>query len=295
MTTIFTCNDSFEAMMTCVYQAWDSRLGHRNIRLMLEPVEQQELFCDYIHVEGDPEKTEKVVRSIRRKISDEAYSQIFKAAMAFEPDRLDTIYRFLLLGFTYGRKVTDMLFEPAVIRILELSRKVGNEAHYFREFTRFVSVNLRPVISAVPSSWESASFGQSVSYGESPALRTSAQDGSPRQGLSEKVYVAHIEPKCNILTITARHFEDRMPSEHWIILDDNRLLAAVHPKDQPFYLTTLSPFHLEHLLELEKERDVYTDLWQEFFDTIGIQARANSKCQRTMLPLWYRKHMTEFL
>lgn len=268
MTTIFTCNDSFEAMMTCIYQAWDSRLGHRNIRLMLEPVEQQELFCDYIHVDGDPEKTEKVIRSIQRKISGEAYSQIFKASMSFEPDRLDTIYRFLLLGFAYGRKVTDMLFEPAVIRILELSRKVGNEAHYFREFTRFVSVNLRP------------SGGEAL---------------SPRQDFSEKVYVAHIEPKCNILTITARHFEDRMPSEHWMILDDNRQLAAVHPKDQPLYLMNLSPVHLERLLELERERDLYTDLWQEFFDTIGIDARANSKCQRTMMPLWYRKHMTEFL
>ncbi len=276
MTTIFTCDDSFESMMTCVYQAWDSRLGHRNIRLALEPVDQQELFCDYIHVDSDTEKTEKVIRSIRRKISDEAYRQIFMAAMSFEPDRLDAIYRFLLLGFAYGGKVTDMLAEPPVIRILELSRKVGNEAHFFREFTRFVLVDLSP---------SPKGGAPALSPGRAPA---------PWQASPEKIYVAHIEPKCNILTITARHFEDRMPSEHWMMIDDTRRLAAIHPKDQPLYLTSLSREELAHLLELEKNRDVYTDLWQEFFDTIGIGARTNPRCQRTMLPLWYRKHMTEF-
>ncbi|WP_334290823.1 DUF4130 domain-containing protein [Anaerostipes caccae] len=32
-----------------------------------------------------------------------------------------------------------------------------------------------------------------------------------------------------------------------------------------------------------------------FFETIGVEARKNPRCQKTMMPLWYRKHMTEFL
>lgn len=250
--TIFTCEDTFEGMMTCIYDAWASKAGHKNIRLKLEPVIQQEMFCSYVHVEPDGVKAEKVVRSIRQKISFEAYSQVYMAAMSFEEDKLDTIYRFLLLGFTYGGKVTDMLSAPPVMRILELKRKVGNEMHFFREFTRFTSV-----------------------------------DG--------RVYVSHMEPKCNVLGMVAEHFVDRMPSEHWMIVDDSRRMAAVHPGNTPFYLTALSGEEMERLRETEGQNDYYTDLWKTFFQTIGIDARKNPGCQRNMMPLWYRKHMTEFM
>lgn len=249
--TVFTCEDTFEAMMTCVYEAWASRLGHDNLRLQVEPMWQEELFCEYIHVEADARKAEKVVRSVQRKISPLAYRQMFLAAMSYQPDRLDAIYRYLVLGFSVGRGLTDMMFRPEVMWILELSRKVGNEANYFREFTRFTL-------------------------------------------LGGKVYVAHIEPKCNVTMLAAEHFADRMPSEYWMIIDDNRRIAAVHPKDQPFYMTGLTQEEFHILRETEEQKDIYTDLWKEFFRSIGIEARENRRCQRNLMPLWYRKHVTEF-
>lgn len=53
--TIFTCKDTFEDMMSCIYTAWASRLGHKNIRLKTEPIGNLELFCDYRHVDHDPD------------------------------------------------------------------------------------------------------------------------------------------------------------------------------------------------------------------------------------------------
>ena len=43
MTTIFTCQDRFDSMMTCIYDAWDFALkeGHDNAKVMREPVFQQ--------------------------------------------------------------------------------------------------------------------------------------------------------------------------------------------------------------------------------------------------------------
>ena len=35
---VFTCEDEFEAMMTCIYDAWSARLVHSNVRLMTEPI-----------------------------------------------------------------------------------------------------------------------------------------------------------------------------------------------------------------------------------------------------------------
>lgn len=248
---IFTCANTFEAMMTCIYEAWASRLGHANVKLLLEPVIEPELFAEYRHVEPDTEKTEKVVRSIQKKISIHAYHCVYAAALSFRKDKLDIIYRFLIYGFHFGRKSVDMLGIPEVAALFELNRKVQNEAHFFREFTRFAFIP--------------------------PAI-----------------YFAVIEPKCDVLTILAPNFVDRMPSESFVIADKNRLLAAVHPADEDYYLTPLSPEEFLRMEEAQKSSDPYVSLWKSFFQAIGIRHRKNEKCQRTMLPLWYRKHMTEF-
>ena len=75
---IYTCSDNFEDMMTCIYDAWASKEGHKNIRLMTEPVYEPELFCEYRHVDGDSEKSKKVIRSVQKQISFQAYQMIFQ-------------------------------------------------------------------------------------------------------------------------------------------------------------------------------------------------------------------------
>ncbi|WP_330422779.1 DUF4130 domain-containing protein [Anaerobutyricum hallii] len=42
-----------------------------------------------------------------------------------------------------------------------------------------------------------------------------------------------------------------------------------------------------------KDTDSMTALWKTFFQTIGIKERKNPVCQRNLIPLWYRKHMSE--
>ena len=69
---VYTCEDTFEAMMTCIYDAWASKEGHQNIRLKTEPLGTMELFCEYRTVTSDPVKARKVVRPIQQKISSTA-------------------------------------------------------------------------------------------------------------------------------------------------------------------------------------------------------------------------------
>lgn len=85
---IFTCKDRLEDIMTCIYDAWSEALliGHDQIQLKKEPVFQQTIFDEYIHVDQDLSKAEKVIRSIRRDISDEAYLNIYLATLSVEED-----------------------------------------------------------------------------------------------------------------------------------------------------------------------------------------------------------------
>lgn len=252
MTTVFTCEDSLEAILTCIYDAWNSSLGHQNIRLLVEPVMEFELFCDYRHVDADSDKVNKVISAIQKKISAYTYQIVYRCAMSPSPNKADIIYRFLLYGFHYGKQITDMIQIPAVAAVFEMNRAVGNEAHFFREFIRFID-------------------------------------------MKGNVLAAHIEPKSDVLTFIAPHFADRMPSENWMIIDDNRKSAVIHPSDQDYYLTRLTDEELLRLNNLENPDDPYIDLWKEFFDTIAIKPRENYRCQRNLFPIWYRKHATEFV
>ena len=65
---------------------------------------------------------------------------------------------------------------------------------------------------------------------------------------------------------------------------------------------TFSPNHLcfksNNLKKMDRlsiqTDDPFIDLWKDFFNTMGIKERENPQCQRNLMPLWYRKHMTEF-
>ena len=248
---VFTCCDTFDDMMTCIYDAWAARLGHSNIRLQTEPIGNFELFCEYRHIDADKEKVKKVIRSIQNKICPQAFYDVYTASLSYESNKLDIIYRFLIVGFLYQKQVTQMLGNPAVAALFELKRKVTNEAHQFREFVRFSRLN-------------------------------------------ENILLSVIEPKCNVLTLLAPHFEDRMPSENWMIIDKNRKIALIHSWDQKSFLSPLTKEELSFLENSRQNTDLYSELWKTFFHSVAIKERKNARCQRNLMPLWFRKNMTEF-
>ena len=250
---VYTCKDRLTDIMTCIYDAWSEalRIGHNQIQLKKEPVFQQTLFDEYIHIDGDTSRAEKVIRSIRRSISEEAYLNVYYATLCADEDALQAIYNFLRVGFAVGSTVLGQYTNPHVMKLLEIRRRVSNEAHHFREFARF-------------------------------------------QSLDSKVYVCHLEPKNDVIMLVGNHFSDRMPSEHWMIIDDNRKTACVHVKDGENYLRYLTDEEFETLRQTESYEDEYTDMWKTFFHAISIEQRRNYICQRNLFPLWKRKHAVEF-
>jgi len=250
---IFTCQDRLEDIMTCIYDAWAEalRIGHDQVQLRKEPVFQQTMFDEYIHVDRDCGKAEKVIRSIRRDISEEAYLDVYYATLAVQEDALQIIYNFLRVGFAVGKTVLEQYSNPHVMRMLELRRRVSNESHHFREFARF-------------------------------------------QSMDNQVYVSHLEPKNDVIMLVGRHFADRMPSEYWMIIDDNRKTACVHLKDGSNYLRYLTDSEFETLRKTEDYEDSYTKMWRTFFQAIAIKERENYVCQRNLFPIWKRKHAVEF-
>jgi len=111
--------------------------------------------------------------------------------------------------------------------------------------------------------------------------------------LKNGIYYCKVGPVNQVLELVAEHFSDRFPDMNWIIYDEVHGSAAFHSKSGWLIHHGVTEADLQKLLE-DSEPDVYVDLWKVFFKTIAIEERKNERCQRTMLPLRYRKYIVEF-
>lgn len=113
--------------------------------------------------------------------------------------------------------------------------------------------------------------------------------------LESGILYAEIGPKNNIITFIMPHFADRLPLENFVVYDEKRNIYAVHPSGRDWYLVwgREGGEMAEHIFSREEKK--YSELFTHFFHTIAIKERRNGELQRNMLPLRYRKYMTEFL
>ena len=149
---VFVCEDSPEGIFTGVYDAWNSRLGHENVRLEVQGEYNYSLFSEYREVAVDRLKAQKVVRSVRRSLSELAYSWIYRTALSEREDRAEAVYRFLVCGFSAGaagRRITENLQIPAVQTVFQINRAVANEAHLQTEFLRFAEYSDHVLFSEI--------------------------------------------------------------------------------------------------------------------------------------------------
>lgn len=254
---ILLCEPDMNSMLTGIYDGWSMALQGKDIQLQVKSRRDEysfELFSVYEHVQADSEKAEMVARSVRRKVSYPAWELCFQALLHAEPDRADAVYHFLRLAFKVGKSVVEYLQDPYVAKVSAYARKVGREAQHFRGFLRF-------------------------------------KERKAAEGY--RLLCSRVAPKSDLLPLLAPHFADRFPEENWIIYDELRQTAALKEARRPWFMAGMTEQEFV-LLEGGADRDGYERLFQTFFDAIAIKQRANPKCQMTMLPLWCRKHMTEF-
>lgn len=112
--------------------------------------------------------------------------------------------------------------------------------------------------------------------------------------LQNGILYAPIGPKNNLITFIVPHFADRLPLENFVIHDDVRDILAIHPRGRDWFLTSLQEGMELNNHCFSRGEEEYSELFYHFFHTIAIEERRSYELQRGMLPLRYRKYMTEF-
>lgn len=256
MEEIFVCQNSLEGVLTAIYRIYEEKCNGPDTRVQIGE-DDLRLFARYHQVDTAPALAEKVASTIQRRFGSEAWEAVSYALCAEDRGKGQAVYRTVAAGLS-GRirgPLMQALANEDVRRVFELSRHVHNEAHRMIEFLRFKEV-----------------------------------EGG--------MLFARIEPAADVTALIMPHFADRFPLENFVIADTGRGLAGIHTAKQPWVIVRYGSGLRE---QVESAADRYSQMEQEmaelfrhFCDALGIKERRNIHLQQQLLPLKYRRFMTEF-
>jgi probable DNA metabolism protein len=125
---------TFEGFLTCIYYHYKAEKASG---IYDASYYQQSMLKACKVIETDIEKARIVSDAIIRKISREAYVDIYYCYLSNNEQRENIILEFLIFAFRYGRKTMNFYTHEKVLPLNEASLKVSREVHKFLGILRF--------------------------------------------------------------------------------------------------------------------------------------------------------------
>jgi probable DNA metabolism protein len=111
----------------------------------------------------------------------------------------------------------------------------------------------------------------------------------------DNLFYAIVQPDFNVLPLIQSHFKSRYADQRWMIYDIQRKygiyydLAEVTEVQIMFSdLKTTDPASI-----YDEKETMYQELWKQYFSSVNIKARKNTKLHIQHMPKRYWKHLTE--
>ncbi|MDE6673608.1 MAG: TIGR03915 family putative DNA repair protein, partial [Acetatifactor sp.] len=238
---------------TAIYRAYEDHAEHRDTWIRVD--QELMLFGEYISVETDLDRTEKVLRTLRRRFGQEDYESLCMALTAPDPDKAQAVYQTVVYGLRAEPAPGHLLDHQTdchVLKTFQLARGASRELSHLMGFIRF----------------------RELEWG---------------------ILYAENQPKNHVLPYLMVHFADRFPQENFAIRDVGRELIGIHPAGGEWYLTDsrelLSALQQAGISAAEM---AYEELFRYFCHKIAIKERRNIELQNQMIPKRFQKYTIEF-
>lgn len=245
---------SFEGFLTGVFELYDQKF--QSTELVRNTLFQPLLEEKIIHVHADAQKAERVWSGLKRKISTESLNNVFKTFLSEQPDMERHLLEFIRNAFQSPGPVEKDFGNRSTLYIAQTARKVHREKHRMEAFVRF-------------------------------------------QRTADDIYYAPIEPDFNVLPLIIKHFKDRYADQHWIIYDRRRAYGIRYNHNsgeveeiQISFEENLSGAFLPESVVADEEPH-YQQLWQQYFSSVNISPRKNTRLHVRHVPLRYWRYLTE--
>lgn len=211
------------------------------------------MFEDTLKVVTSEEYATRVLKGLRKKLSPNAVQRLYIAQMAEIPNEENNLVGYIRYVFDSTKNIEDDYGNRFVMRVSEIVRMVRREKHRMEAFVRF-------------------------------------------QKLKDETYYATVEPDFNVLPLLIRHFRNRYTDQKWIIYDLKRNYGIYYDMHDTEFITldfaTVSKPG-EIISAYTEDESIYQHLWKNYFHSVNIPARKNTKLHVRHIPKRYWKHLTE--
>lgn len=212
------------------------------------------VFLENIEVVTDQAKAERVWKGLKEKVSHKTLQAIYWAFLSELKCIEDQIYELIKYIFSNKENVEDNFGNAHILFITQTARKVGREKHRFEAFIRF-------------------------------------------ELIGTNFFYAPIDPDFNVLPIIIPHFKNRYPAQDWIIYDTKRKYGIHYNKDTEQINEAQIDFSNAETeagdFVFEPEETYYKDLWRNYFKSVNIAVRKNTKLHLKHVPKRYWKYLVE--
>ena len=211
------------------------------------------LFENLIHITTNEAQAGRVLNGLRQKLSPIGVQRLYIAHLAEIENDDDTVIGFIRYAFDSDRNIEDDYGNKNVLRVSEIVGMMLREKHRMEAFVRF-------------------------------------------QKLKDETFYAAIQPDFNVLPLLIKHFKSRYADQKWIIYDIRRNYGLCYDlHDTEFisleFSSVKNPGNVVNAFSEDEE--IYQHLWKNYFNSVNIPARKNTKLHLRHIPKRYWKHLTE--
>jgi probable DNA metabolism protein len=251
MTTI-VYDGTFEGLLTVVFEVFDFKLF--NVVITPRQKYTSSMFGTYHTTITDEVKAARVWKGLSQRISAGALAQLYKSFLSEEHGMENTLLQYIQYVFANSRTIENNYAHPAVLTVIQTSKKVHREKHRMEAFIRFqLTKNKLYYAICQPD------------YNVLPLIQKHFKDRyADQQWLIYDVkrkYGIYYNLK-EVETVDLK-FSDEV--------NNGKNIASIS----------------------DDKEELYQKLWQQYFSSVNIVARKNMKLDIQHMPLRYWKYLPE--
>lgn len=215
---------------------------------------QPSMFAEPHYVNHDPVHSQRVLKGLEKNLSPTGLINVYRTFLSETEGIENTLLRFIQYVFSSAVSIEEDFTNADVLAVSQTARKVWREKHRMEAFVRF-------------------------------------------QKTADELYYAVIEPDHNVLPLIAEHFKTRYADQRWMIYDVRRRYGMYYD------LNEASPVQIKFSTELaegtavqpvyDSNESIYQQLWKQYFKSVNIPARKNTKLHIQHMPRRYWKFLPE--
>jgi probable DNA metabolism protein len=211
------------------------------------------LFEDKLIVVTNEQNAARVLKGLKQKISPDGLQRLYVAHLSGLEAEDYNLLCFIRYVFDSPVNIEEDFGNRYVLRVSELVRMMRREKHRMEAFIRF-------------------------------------------QKLNDGLFYAAIDPDFNVLPMLIRHFKSRYADQKWMIYDLRRKYGLYYDLNEVQFIEmdfTTTAKSDQVIAAYNEDESIYQSLWKNYFNSVNIKERKNTKLHLRHIPKRYWKHLTE--